>query len=109
MRDNIDLVGMAQLSDYVIGTTETGNRVVPGDGDIPLERLVAMALDAGFEGMFDLEVMGPRIEEEGYPSAVRTRWNGPASSSTDSAPDSRTGATDQEAERVPSSWWVAGG
>ena len=45
--------------------------MVPGDGDIPLERLVAMALDAGFEGAFDLEVMGPRIEEEGYPSAVR--------------------------------------
>lgn len=71
VRDNIDLVGLAQLSDYVIGTTETGHRVVPGDGDIPLERLVAMALDAGFEGAFDLEVMGPRIEEEGYPSAVR--------------------------------------
>jgi sugar phosphate isomerase/epimerase len=71
VRENIDLVGMAQLSDYVIGTTETGNRVVPGDGDIPLERLVAMALDAGFAGTFDLEVMGPRIEEEGYPSAVR--------------------------------------
>jgi len=71
VRENIDLVGVAQLSDYVIGTAETGNRVVPGDGDIPLERLVTMALDAGYEGAFDLEVMGPRIEEEGYPSAVR--------------------------------------
>ena len=71
VRENIDLVEVAQISDFVIGTTETGNRVVPGDGDIPLERLVAMALDAGFEGAFDLEVMGPRIEEEGYPSAVR--------------------------------------
>jgi sugar phosphate isomerase/epimerase len=71
VRDNIDLVGVAQLSDYVIGTGETGNRVPPGDGDIPLDRLVAMALDAGYEGPFDLEVMGPRIEEEGYPSAVR--------------------------------------
>ena len=71
VRENIDLVEVAQISDFVIGTTETGNRVVPGDGDIPLERLVAMALDAGFEGVFDLEVMGPRIEEEGYPSAVR--------------------------------------
>ena len=71
VRDNIDLVGVAQLSDYVVGTAQTGNRVVPGDGDIPLERLVTMALDAGFEGTFDLEVMGPRIEEEGYPAAVR--------------------------------------
>jgi len=71
VRENIELVGLAQLSDYVIGTAETGNRVPPGDGDIPLERLVAMALDAGFEGVFDLEVMGPRVEEEGYPSSVR--------------------------------------
>jgi len=71
VRENIDLVGVVQLSDYVIGTAETGNRVPPGDGDIPLERLVAMALDAGFEGAFDLEVMGPRVEEEGYPSSVR--------------------------------------
>jgi sugar phosphate isomerase/epimerase len=71
IRKNIDLVGLTQISDYVIGTTETGNRVVPGDGDIPLERLLAMVLDAGFEGTFDLEVMGPRIEEEGYRSAVR--------------------------------------
>ena len=71
VRENIDLVGITQISDYVIGTTETGNRVVPGDGDIPLERLLAMVLDAGFEGSFDLEVMGPRVEEEGYPSSVR--------------------------------------
>ena len=71
VRENIDLVGITQLSDFVIGTTETGNRVVPGDGDIPLERLLAMVLDAGFEGSFDLEVMGPRVEEEGYYSSVR--------------------------------------
>ena len=71
VRANIDLVGLTQISDYVIGTTQTGDRAVPGDGDIPLERLLAMVLDAGFEGSFDLEVMGPRIEEEGYHSAVR--------------------------------------
>jgi sugar phosphate isomerase/epimerase len=71
VRENIDLVGITQLSDFVIGTTETGNRVVPGDGDIPLERLVALVLDAGFEGSFDLEVFGPRVEAEGYPSSVR--------------------------------------
>ena len=71
VRENIDLVGITQLSDFVIGTTETGNRAVPGDGDIPLERLLAMVLDAGFEGSFDLEVMGPRVEEEGYHSSVR--------------------------------------
>ena len=71
VRRNIDLVGLTQLSDFVIGTTQTGDRVVPGDGDIPLERLLAMVLDAGFDGSFDLEVFGPRVEEEGYHSSVR--------------------------------------
>ena len=70
VRENIDLVGLTQISDYVIGTTKTGDRAVPGDGDIPLERLLAMVLDAGFEGSFDLEVMGPRVEAEGYRSSV---------------------------------------
>ena len=71
VRKNMDLVGLTQISDYKIGTSETGNRVVPGDGDIPLERLLAMVLDAGFEGSFDLEVMGPKVEAEGYHSSVR--------------------------------------
>jgi sugar phosphate isomerase/epimerase len=71
VRKNIDLVGLTQISDFRIGTTETGNRVVPGDGDIPLERLLAMVLDAGFEGSFDLEVFGPVVEAEGYHSSVR--------------------------------------
>jgi sugar phosphate isomerase/epimerase len=71
VRKNIDLVGLTQISDFVIGTKQTGDRVVPGDGDIPLERLLRMVVDAGFEGDFDLEVFGPRVEEEGYPSTAR--------------------------------------
>jgi sugar phosphate isomerase/epimerase len=70
VRKNIDLVGLTQISDYVIGTTQTGDRVVPGDGDIPLDRLVAMVIDAGFQGSFDIEVMGPKVEEEGYRAAL---------------------------------------
>jgi sugar phosphate isomerase/epimerase len=71
VRKNLDLVGVVQVSDYVIGTRQTGDRAVPGDGDIPLERLLSMILDAGYEGAFDLEILGPRIEAEGYASALR--------------------------------------
>ena len=71
VRSNIDLVGVVQISDYVIGTTQAGDRAVPGDGNIPLERLLGVVLDAGYQGAFDLEVLGPRIESEGYPSAIR--------------------------------------
>ena len=59
-----------QLSDYVIGSTSTPDRAVPGDGDIPLPRIVASLLDAGYSGAFELELVGPRIESEGYESAV---------------------------------------
>lgn len=71
VRRNIDLIGITQISDFKIGTTRTGDRAVPGDGDIPLERLLAMVVDAGFAGPFDLEVFGPRVEAEGYASSVR--------------------------------------
>jgi hypothetical protein len=33
--------------------------------------LMHEVLDAGYEGVFDLEVLGPLIEQEGYDSAVR--------------------------------------
>jgi sugar phosphate isomerase/epimerase len=68
---NLDRVALIQVSDYVLGTYDLPNRAVPGDGDIPLERLLGEILDRGYEGAFDLEVLGPRIEAEGYPSAVR--------------------------------------
>ena len=67
----LPLVRLVQVSDFVLGTTSTPDRAVPGDGDIPLERLIATVLEAGYEGDFDLELLGPRIESEGYESAVR--------------------------------------
>jgi sugar phosphate isomerase/epimerase len=67
---------LVQVSDFVVGTVDTPNRAVPGDGDIPLARLVGMLLDAGYTGPFDLELIGPRIEAEGYASAIGrgSRW-----------------------------------
>lgn len=66
----IDALELVQVSDYVIGTHTTPDRVVPGDGDIPLGRIVDELLDAGYEGVFDIEVIGPRIEDEGYERAI---------------------------------------
>jgi sugar phosphate isomerase/epimerase len=67
----IDGIALVQVSDFVIGTTTTPDRAVPGDGDIPLRRILGHLLAAGYHGMFDLEIIGPRIEAEGYASAVR--------------------------------------
>ncbi len=71
MRDDVDRLALVQISDFELGTLDTPNRSVIGDGDIPLERLLGILLDAGYEGYFDLEILGPRIEAEGYLPATR--------------------------------------
>jgi sugar phosphate isomerase/epimerase len=69
IRDGVDTFRIVQVSDYSIGTTSTPNRRVPGDGDIPFERILGQLLAAGYEGAFDLELIGPKIDEEGYEKA----------------------------------------
>lgn len=71
VRANVEAICLVQVSDYVLGTFNTPNRAVPGDGDVPLGALLSMLLDAGYGGTFDIEILGPRIESEGYDSAVR--------------------------------------
>lgn len=61
---------LVQVSDYVLGDRSLPARAVPGDGVIPLERLIAELLAAGYGGVFDLELTGPRIEAEGATSAT---------------------------------------
>ncbi len=70
VRANIDLVALVQIGDYRFGTFDIPNRCAIGDGDIPVERLMRMLLEAGYEGPFDLEILGPRIEEEGYRAPI---------------------------------------
>ncbi len=66
----IDRIRLVQVSDYAIGTLSTPARLVPGDGDIPIERILGQVRDAGYRGCLDLELIGPAIEAEGYECAV---------------------------------------
>lgn len=68
-RRAMPITHLVQVSDYVIGDRVAPCRAVPGDGSVPLERLIGDVLDAGFEGLFDLELVGPRIREEGSAAA----------------------------------------
>ncbi len=65
------LCHLVQISDYKYGDRGYPSRAIPGEGDIPLRRLVGWLLDAGYEGNFDFELIGPRIAEAGYVEAVR--------------------------------------
>lgn len=66
----IPITGLVQVSDYVLGDKSAPCRAVPGDGVIPLERIVADVLEAGYEGIFDIELVGPRIAAEGARAAT---------------------------------------
>jgi sugar phosphate isomerase/epimerase len=68
--EGVDRIRLVQVSDYAVGTTTTPDRLVPGDGDIPLARILGQLVAAGYPGVFELELVGPRIEEEGYRSAI---------------------------------------
>ena len=71
LRDNIDLLHLVQISDFKIGTMVQPNRWVPGDGDLPIERIIRDVVGSGYRGVFDLELLGPAIEQEGGASAAR--------------------------------------
>ena len=71
LADAIDLAGRLAVGVCMEVNLSTPNRLVPGDGDIPLERIVGDVLSAGYAGCFDLELVGPRIDEEGYEPACR--------------------------------------
>lgn len=70
LRQAAPRIAHVQLSDWKIGSLCTPDRCVPGDGDIPLRRILKWLDDAGYEGAFELELIGPQIEEEGYDAAI---------------------------------------
>jgi sugar phosphate isomerase/epimerase len=65
---------LVQICDLVIGSPgkpSPGGRVHIGEGELPVRRLLQEVLDAGYQGLLDLEVLGPAIEAEGYAPSLR--------------------------------------
>jgi sugar phosphate isomerase/epimerase len=71
LQQAIPMTGLMQVSDYVLGDRTAPCRAVPGDGVIPLDRILGDVLDAGYEGVFDVELVGPRIAAEGARAATQ--------------------------------------
>ncbi len=64
-------IALVQVSDFQIGTLENpgpNERVLPGEGELPLHRLIEATLDAGYEGQFEIELQGPAVFD---PDAAR--------------------------------------
>ncbi|ONH58735.1 xylose isomerase [Frankia sp. CcI49] len=69
-----DRLAVAQLCDVIAredGPLPAGTRMVPGDGDMPVEAFVRAVLDTGYVGPFELELVGPAVEAEGLEPATR--------------------------------------
>jgi len=70
IRQRTGRIALVQVSDFKVGTVASSQRLVPGDGDIPIARILGTVLDAGYRGVFDLELIGDAINAEGYDAAV---------------------------------------
>jgi len=65
------LIAFIQVSDQVYGDRGLPCRAVPGDGEIPFERLIPAFAAAGFTGWYDLEIIGPRLQAEGQEQGLQ--------------------------------------
>ena len=67
----IPRTSLVQIGDYVLGDTASPGRAVPGDGNIPIKRIIDWILQAGYGGTFEIEILGPRIDAEGRVQATQ--------------------------------------
>jgi sugar phosphate isomerase/epimerase len=67
----VDRIALVQVSDYFLGDRSMPSRAVPGDGDVPIVEMLSWIDDAGYKGLIDLELSGPRIDVEGDVAAAR--------------------------------------
>ena len=65
------MAALVQVADYVYGDRGLPCRAVPGDGAIPLDRLIPLIARTSFAGWFDLEIIGPRLRAEGEVAGLR--------------------------------------
>jgi sugar phosphate isomerase/epimerase len=66
----LQFLHLVQLGDFCYGTRQIPDRAVPGDGVMPIRRIVGGLVESGYQGPIDLELLGPRIWREGAKSAA---------------------------------------
>lgn len=70
LRQRTEHIALVQVNDRRLETTAANDRVVMGDGVIPLRRILGTLAAAGYSGWYDIELLGPAIEAEGYEAVV---------------------------------------
>jgi sugar phosphate isomerase/epimerase len=70
LAERTDRIALVQVNDRRLEATTASDRVVMGDGVIPLRRILQTLARAGYDGWYDIELLGPAIEAEGYEAVV---------------------------------------
>jgi 4-hydroxyphenylpyruvate dioxygenase len=60
-RDNLFHVQLCDLADVPREFATDAQRILPGEGDIPLQPVIARLAEIGYEGYVSIELMNPRI------------------------------------------------
>lgn len=76
VRESGDTVFYVQVSDHKAVTLRTMDRVAPGQGIIPLERLLQALVDGGYDGWWELEVISDQNEQMGIEAALEASARG---------------------------------
>lgn len=63
-------IRVVRIADLAESTDLVGANLVPGDGSIPLRRILGHLLEASYEGPFEVSITGPAIEQEGFARAI---------------------------------------
>ena len=62
----VDLTGIVQISDADRAPTSDQNRLMPGQGKIPLKEIIHGFQNAGYNGYFDIQVWSGRVWKSNY-------------------------------------------
>jgi sugar phosphate isomerase/epimerase len=63
-------IGLVQISDVVPGMHDY-SRIALGDGVVPIDRIIRAFQQAGYQGYYDIEILGPEVEKIGYEETIR--------------------------------------
>ena len=75
-RRSASKVFYVQVSDHKAVTLRTQDRAMPGQGIIPLHRLLHALVDGGYAGWWELEVISDQNEKMGIETALQTAARG---------------------------------
>ena len=94
--DAIDKIALVHISDYRAGTTIHDDRMLPGDGIIPLVEIIGHLDRSGYDGVYDVEIFSETLWESPYePSLAHCRrWF------DEHGPDTPTAAPELDADSV---------